>query len=285
MGAMRKKGPKSLPAGILRVFKKVLLSWAKLLYVVPFFIFGLWLVCVVFFPGFDLNASISLLKYQQPSETVVTGVLKKEEVPRDHFHMVDDAVAGKDIQAPICAVCHGEYVHGKDEKLRALLNLHDGFMDCTVCHVRKGKNDTVGGTADTPISAFLWVDGVTGEFKTAVAGQYGNYSAKIFPVLQAEGGLRQVPRPITEAAARQFLETRTGLSSEALEEARKKLHAAISKEAVACKECHVQNGYIDFRELGFSQQRVDDLVSSEFVGMFDKYETFYLPSVIDFSGE
>ncbi len=282
---MRDKRTGSLLTGTLSIFKKILFSWVKFLYVLPFFIFGVWLVCVVYFPGFDLNASISLLKYQKPNETVVTGVMKKEEVPRTHFHMVDDYIKEEDPQAPICTVCHGVYAHGKDQKLRALLNLHDGFMDCTVCHVRKGDSGLAGGSEKNQISEFLWVDRDTGEFKNKVEGEYGKYPAKIFPVMDTEGRGRQVPKPITEAAVRQFLTIKSGLTPEELEAARKKLHQGISEKAVSCAECHTKNGYLDFLKLGFPQRRVDDLVSSEFVGMVDKYKTFYLPSVIDFGGE
>lgn len=270
----------------MKIIRKIFLTLLKLLYVIPFFVFGFWLVCVVYFPGFDLNASISLLEVQKTPETVaVVGVQKKEGVPRDHFHMVDDYIEAEDTRASICVLCHGEYAHGKDEKLRALLNLHDGLMDCTVCHVRKGQTDTGDASGGSPDFEFMWVDRSTGEFKNTVEGEYGKYPAKIFPVLRSEDGNRQVPRPISEEAARHFLDSRSGLSTEELEEARKKLHAGISKEAVACSDCHKQNGYLDFPKLGFPQRRVDNLVSSEVVGMIDKYKTFYLPSVIDFSGE
>ena len=49
-------------------------------------------------------------------------------------------------------------------------------------------------------------------------------------------------------------------------------------------DCHKKDGYLDFAKLGYPRNRVDHLASSEVASMIEKYETFYLPAVIDFSG-
>jgi hypothetical protein len=49
-------------------------------------------------------------------------------------------------------------------------------------------------------------------------------------------------------------------------------------------DCHKKDGYLDFSKLGYPRNRVDHLSSTEVASMIQKYETFYLPEVIDFSG-
>jgi hypothetical protein len=269
------------------MIKRIILFFLKVIYILPFFVIGLWLISVVYFPGFDLNASISLLKYGKTRAPVGTTVVrKKEAVPRDHFHITDQYVERLDVKRQVCDLCHGVYAHGKDIKVRALLNLHTGFMACAVCHVRKDGGEGQGGATLRPeIGGFTWVDNDTGEFKSSVTGEYGKYSEMIFPVLTAGQGIRRIYKPISDSAARRFLEGKPEWTEKQLDEARLKLHEGISKEAVSCTDCHKKDGYFDFAALGYSKQRVDHLISSEVVGMIENYKTFYLPSVVDFRGE
>jgi hypothetical protein len=283
----RKKG-RSILAGTASTLKSIALFLIKALYILPFVAFGLWLLSVVYFPGFDLNASFSLSKHARKAEATqqVTG-LKKPGIPRQHFHMIDAYVDRPDSKAQICTLCHGIYAHRKEKKVRAFLNMHEDFVACTVCHVRKEDGQTgTGLIAANERIGFLWVDRETGEFKRRVEGEYGKYPARISSVIYDPQGRKRLPTPITLAAAQDFLELKPKLKTpEKLEAARAKLHQAITKKPISCSDCHKKDGYLDFLQLGFPQQRVDHLVSTEFVGMIDKYKTFYLPSVLDFRGE
>jgi cytochrome c553 len=285
---MNRKKRASILAGAVSTLKRIALLLIKAVYILPFAVFSLWLLSVVYFPGFDLNASFSLSKYAKKAAATqqVTGP-KKPGIPRDHFHMTDAYVDRPDPKAQICSMCHGAYAHGKEKKVRAFLNMHEDFMACTVCHVRKEDGEAGPGLiAENEKIGFLWVDRETGEFKSRVEGEYGKYPARIFSVIYDPQGRKRLPTPITLAAARQFLELKPKLKTpEQFEEARGKLHKAITKKPISCSDCHKKDGHLDFLELGFPQQRVDHLVSTEFVGMIDKYKTFYLPSVIDFRGE
>jgi cytochrome c553 len=277
----------SIFAGAVSTLKGIPLFVIKAFYILPFAVFGLWLLSVVYFPGFDLNASFSISKYAKKVEATqqVTGP-KKPGIPRDHFHKTDAWVDRPDSKAQICTQCHGTYAHGKEKKVRAFLNMHADFMACAVCHVRKEDGEGPGLIAEKERIEFLWVDRETGEFKSRVDGEYGKYPARIFSVIHDPQGRKRLPTPITAAAARQFLELKPKLKTrEQLEAARGKLHRAITQKPISCADCHKRDGYLDFFKIGFPKQRVDHLVSTEIVGMIDKYKTFHLPSVIDFRGE
>ena len=267
----------------LNRIKRIGLFFLKIIYIIPFIGFGLWLISVVYFQGFDINASIS--DYDEDDDMIKIIVKKKGSVPRGHFHMIDAYVEKQEPNPPNCVMCHGTYPHGKKKKIRSMLNLHTGFISCSVCHARQeGTNGEAEATAESEEIEFLWVDRETGEFRDAVEGEYGKFPAKIYPIKHTAQGPRRIFTPINAGAAQQFLKMRSELTSDQISEAKAKLHAPLSKKPVFCSDCHQKDSYIDYRKLGFPQTRVDHLVSSEFVGMINKYKTFYLPSVIDFRG-
>lgn len=268
------------------VVKGIGLFFLKMIYLAPFFVFGLWLIGHVYISGFDLSKYASVSGGETEDVMFQAILQKKDAIPWDHFHMTDTYVEEKDPNQPICVLCHGVYAHGKDKKVRAMYNMHSGHLACAVCHVRKDGSDTEGGELlNKETIEFLWVNRESGDFKPSVDGAYGKYAAMIYPTTLTAQGERRIVAPIGPGAAQEFLEMWPVRTPDEITEARNKLHESISKEAVSCSDCHKKNGYLDFQKLGFPQRRVDDLVSSEFVGMIDKYQTFYLPSVIDFSGE
>ena len=200
---MVRKKRTSILAGVVSTLKRIALFSIKALYILPFAIFGLWLLSVVYFPGFDLNASFSFSKYAKKSEETqqVTG-LKKPGIPREHFHLIDAYVDRPDPNAQICTMCHGAYAHGKEKKVRAFLNMHEDFMACTVCHVRKEDGQAGPGLiAENERIGFLWVDRETGEFKNRVEGEYGKYPARISSVIYADHAGRRPAVPGSQAGA------------------------------------------------------------------------------------
>jgi hypothetical protein len=272
----------------LNRIKQVGLFLLKLIYIVPIFAFGLWLISLVYLQGFDLKTSISLSRYSKDKDEYVYKIIRKkdEPIPREHFHMLDEYVERQEPNPPICFLCHGVYPHGKEKKVRALLNMHTGFIACPVCHARKDEVDEKDGVrARNKIVDFLWVDRETGEFNNTMEGEYGKYPGKIYPITSAEYGAKGIFTPITPEAVQQFLKLKPELKSKEFDEAKAKLHEPLSKKPVFCSDCHQKEGYLDFRKLGFPKRRVEHLISSEIVGMIDKYKTFYLPSVIDFRGD
>jgi hypothetical protein len=56
----------------------------------------------------------------------------------------------------------------------------------------------------------------------------------------------------------------------------------LSEKAVACRDCHKKEGYLDFSNLGFSKSRINQLVSSEVSRMVEHYDTFYIPKMLRF---
>jgi len=255
---------------------KFYVSVVKVLFVMPLFLFGLWLLQMLYFPGVEARKSAALQEPAGDVDIFRRILIDRAPVPRGHFHMIDEDMAQPEPFQP-CLTCHGTFPHGKEEKVRSILNSHTGFLACAVCHVRKdaGQKDF----------SFLWVDSRTGITSLTVQGEYGKYPAKIFPTTAAAEGEEKIIRPVSEESAKAFLKHKDQYTPDQIAQAKMKLHERLSKKPVFCAECHKKAGYLDFAKLGFPRNRVDHLISSEVAGMIENYETFYLPEVIDFGVE
>lgn len=254
---------------------KIYVFLVKAIFAVPLILLGLWLLMMLYTPGADAQ---KLVGVQKPAEEegIFRGILRAHKpLGRGHFHMIDEDREKHEPYQPLCLNCHGTFPHSKEKKVRSLLNFHTGFMACAVCHVRKDP-----AAQD---HFFIWVDRATGITSLAVEGEYGKYPAKIFPVKIAAGGQQEIIRPVDERSAREYLELKDRFTADQAAQAKIRLHENLSKKPVFCMDCHKKDGYLDFAKLGYPRNRVDHLASSEVASMIEKYETFYLPEVIDFS--
>lgn len=248
----------------------------KAVFVLPLLLFGMWLLQMLYFPEVRATKPEVPVKTDQEDD-IFKKILKHSElVPRGHFHMVDEHISQPEPFEPICLTCHGTFPHSKEKKVRSLLNSHTGFLACAVCHVRKDPPDEA--------FSFIWVDRRTGITSNAVEGEYGKYPAKIFPMKMSLLGREEIIRPVSEKSAQAFLKHKDEYNPDQVAQAKIKLHEPLTKKPVFCTECHKKGGYLGFAELGFPKNRVDHLTSSEVASMIQNYETFYLPEVIDFSG-
>ena len=270
-----------ITGNIFRIIKKFPIFLLKFVYILPFLLFGAWLLKLVYF-SHDLP-HVEAKKAEEVTEVVGDDgifkqiLLQKDVVPRDHFHLVDEYVSRPEYISPICLTCHGTYPHSKEEKVRSILNFHGGFIACSVCHAREKH--------DEHLVYFAWVDRQTGAVSKRVEGEYGKYPAKIFPIQITKGVKTRIFRPVSEEAARQFLQYKDQYTPDQIAQAKAKLHEHVSPKPVFCSDCHKEGGYLEFKELGFPKQRIDHLNSTEIVGMVEKYKKFYLPSQIDFGLE
>jgi hypothetical protein len=263
---------------IFNKLAKFLVLLIKAIYVLPFLLFGIWLIQMLYFPQSEIHNVMDITRHKAEDENIFRKILQQNAlIAREHFHMVDEYITRPESNPPLCLMCHGAYPHSKEKKVRSILNSHTGFIACAVCHARKKPGDQ---SID-----FVWIDRETGEIAPKVQGQYGKYPAKIYPIKIAADGHKKIYRPVDDQAARQFLLTKDKYSPDQVAQAKKKMHEHISSKPVFCSDCHQKDGYLDFAKLGFPIQRINYLNSSEVVGMIEKYKTFYLPSSIDFGNE
>ena len=192
----------------------------------------------------------------------------EKNVGAEHFHLLDEIVYSDVENAPICLQCHGNFCHVKSEKLRSFYNMHTFFLACETCHIKVQEGEKV---------VFQWFDDTTGVGVTELKGTNGNYRAKIVPV---KDGARLDLFPKKELAL-EYMKRKDTYTEEDKKMIQDELMKHISKDPIACEECHQEKAYLDYRALGYNQTRSAELSRIEIVQMSKDYEEFYLPTMFD----
>jgi len=186
----------------------------------------------------------------------------------------------------VCFICHGDFPHSKEPMVRTLLNMHTQFIGCMTCHADARK---IPESAQT----LRWFNysgiPVTGKpFGTEVEAATGHllptddvYS-KIIPFRIVDGQDQIVEVTMDDPEAKEFAKIQHKLSDHDREAVKKRFHRDVSSKGRFCTRCHTEErrSYIPFRQLGFSERRVRDLTNLNFIGLMQKYKSFYMPNLM-----
>lgn len=193
-------------------------------------------------------------------------------------------------KASTCIICHGDIPHNKEKETRSFLNMHAFYTACQTCHI----------AAKDKLSkySFRWYDKKSGqqtvnpvslveiEGKYAVGDRsyypaYGNYGAKIAPGQFEENIFGFINGVENKGFVDRYLKEENKLSTQQKSQMNEVIHKNLSKEPVACDDCHNNTDpYIPYAELGYPPRRVEELANSSVVGMLEKYKEFFLPDFI-----
>jgi hypothetical protein len=181
-----------------------------------------------------------------------------------------------------CRVCHPQYPHGQDKVVRALLNMHTGFMACEVCHIKKSQyNNITYGWKDTTDVKFSGSPfGSYYNPKTGKAQSSGDVISRIVPFTTDKNGERLLMNTWDTEEAKKFSADKT-FTPEEKKAALARFHADIDKKevSVACESCHSANSILNFHELGFDEEKAENLITMDIKGLITKYKTFYMPKL------
>jgi hypothetical protein len=169
----------------------------------------------------------------------------------------------------VCSACHTFAAHKKDRKYSPFYNAHGTFMSCNVCHFV--KEGITYKWAEIKNGKVVLLD--RGDFYGLKYVQVGNRvmlsgeesTAKIVPVYHG------VPVELPLKGNEKLLKDPRAVA---------KMHNALTKRVLKCEDCHKPNGALNFKELGFSPERVKDLEHNEVVKGLKEYETIHFPNFI-----
>ena len=205
------------------------------------------------------------------SDMIASAYAKKTDT---HFHNTDETVKLNIAEPPICVSCHGTLPHSKSPDIRSFLNMHNYFMACETCHVRRDDHQ---GTVE-----YNWYDYMTEEKVSAIdESKNGSYGARLVPVTIKDGKFRRLDQPDNQDFIDEYLARKDSLTPEEQAKAKVMLHKDMSKKPVQCTECHSRNPYINFALAGYSNERAESLYRTEVADMIDRYMQFYLPTMFD----
>jgi hypothetical protein len=204
-----------------------------------------------------------------------------------------------------CMVCHPLYPHSSNNKVRAFLNMHTGFLICESCHLQKEKYDNLVYEWKDP-EAFEFVGEPYGmhikrESKTKKSrgmiskmlrilssdkespdGNRTEYLISRIAVFSSDAGSkRNLENTGDIEKAEAFIEKAGSLDAAEKEKDLKYFHRGIARKGItaACDECHSTKGVLDFRALGFSDKRAKDLEYMNIKSLLTKYDTFVIPNL------
>jgi len=209
-----------------------------------------------------------------------------KDYPLSGFHKNEQSYIVSLNDKSSCAVCHRLYPHSKNRVARAFLNMHTGFMQCEVCHIKKSKFKNI---------IFEWRETQDVQFSGKPFGTYydpqtkktqknQNYISRITVHILKNGKKINLTNRVDVKKARIFMSRKKRMTPDDADQALFFFHRDIEqKEAsVACNQCHSINGVLNFNSLGFDEKKTKNLERINIKGLITKYKTFYFPSLFGF---
>lgn len=210
---------------------------------------------------------------------------KVRSYPLANFHIREQSAIASLEDNSSCRVCHPLYPHSQNNMVRALLNLHTGFMVCSVCHLKK---------ENYPGCYYAWNGSENAEFIGEPFGTFYNpklkqarkskhFLSRISIFANVQGKKKSLMNTWDTAEAREFGANQKNLNADAQRKRLAFFHRDINRKeiSVACNECHSENSILDFKKLGFSQTTHNNLVNLNIKGLVTHYKTFYFPQLFD----
>ncbi len=234
---------------------------------------------------------VKLIVRPEKTETIDLGYRLIEQPDIEgRFHNIGFSIESD--EASVCVKCHGTVVHDKSKEIRSFLNMHAFYIACETCHVYPQKGEA-------PYQ-FRWYDKKSGErvsnpvklveIEDAYRNYdddkrkyiaYGDYGAKIAPGKIVDGEFEFLKRGKLMDYVHDYIEHQTQLSSAQKSQGKKVIHRSVNEKPMECNRCHNDDEqYIPFAELGYPPRRVEELTTTEVVGMIDKYKEFWIPNIL-----
>ena len=205
--------------------------------------------------------------------------LKKFKTPKINknkyplpFHI--ENIYNKVFYGDVCTKCHTAYPHKKG-KYAAFLNMHAGFLTCTVCHVKIGASSyswiKIKGKKIYPVSGGPDRYGTTyikyGD-EIVLSGEFDD--ARIGPLVNGK------PLDIPYKLVKDKIDKKDPLFTS-------KLHGYVVKEGIySCKDCHLSpKPPLDLKALGFSKERIEEIKGKDvIIKALIKGKKIYFPEFI-----
>ncbi len=219
---------------------------------------------------------------ESQKSAILDEVRQQEEYEKHrHFHHVVEYPQLPENMRPVCYICHSDYPHSKNKKVRAMLNMHTQFFVCETCHIEEQPGMSViykwyNPLNENPKGPFF---GTSYDTESGNLVEVEDQFSKISPFYRSGDKFKSAIQIQDSDLAQDYVKVRDKLTPEQRDNVKKKFHVHIKAKGHECKVCHSRNGILDFRTLGFSANRIIDLEQLNIKGMVTKYEEFYIPNL------
>ncbi len=229
----------------------------------------------------------SLENNQEEERSAILDMAEKvEEFEKHrHFHSIVDSPSIPENKRPVCFICHSDFPHRTNKKVRALLNIHTQFLFCETCHIRNKPGRRIVYKWYNPLSENpqgpFYGTGYQPGTDILMKGDGGLSKIAPYYALETTGELELAVLEQDAPLARDYMKVRDRLRPEQREGLKNKFHGDVKPRNFECKQCHSEQSILNFKQLGFSNIRIASLLSLEVVGIMDKYEQFHMPKLFE----
>jgi hypothetical protein len=164
------------------------------------------------------------------------------------------------------------------------MNLHTEFMTCHSCHLRgeQQKKIKFGWINPTEFKPQGKPYGTSIDTATGLFAETDDHYSKLTPFIEVNGAWLPVTSEAGVAEAKQYMLEEKTMPPEQKQAIEDTLHAGTElKDFIKCSACHVADGIMNFRELGFDPARINQMVKMEIGGMITNYDIFYFPQIFE----
>ena len=206
--------------------------------------------------------------------------LEDYEIHR-HFHNIASFPQAPEKSRPVCYICHSDYPHSKTKKVRSLLNMHTQYFVCETCHIKEKEEAKIvyewyNPLNDNPRGPFF---GTSYDPETGNIAEVEDLISKIAPYFKTGNTIESAIQMQDAPLAQDYVKVRDKLTPEQRDGVKNKFHVNIKPKGQECNTCHSKESILDYKKLGFSENRIVDLEQLNIKGLITKYKEFYLPNL------
>ena len=103
--------------------------------------------------------------------------------------------------------------------------------------------------------------------------------SKISPFFKKGEALESAIQIQDAPLARDYMKVRDKLTPEQRDGVKNKFHEHVKAKGHPCEACHTRRGILDFKALGFADNRIEDLRNPKIKSMLTEYEEIDLPTL------
>ena len=225
---------------------------------------------------------LEMYRERHRSEILTEARRQKDLEIHQHFHHETDYPQPPEDVRPVCYICHSDFPHSKNRQIRSLLNMHTQFIVCETCHIEKPENTGVtyrwyNPMNEQPAGPFFGThyDPASGEL-----ARVEDLISKIAPFFERAAVLEPVVQMQNAPRARDYMKVRDQLTPEQRDGVKNQFHEHIKPKGHLCEACHTAaGGVLDFKKLGFSDKRAEELRKLRLKNVLTQHKEIELPAL------
>ena len=161
------------------------------------------------------------------------------------------------------------------------MNMHTQWFVCETCHIKEEEGAKIiykwyNPLKDNPKGPFF---GTSYDPETGNLEKVDDLISRMAPYFKIGDHIELAIQVQDAPLAKDYMRVRDQLTPEQRDGVKNKFHVNIKPKGHECNACHAKDSILDFKKLGFADNRIVDLEELNIKGLITKYKNFYLPNL------